>query len=190
MIRSAFSVAALITLFAQVACSRNEPAPAAPPSSPAKNAQVAAPPATEAVAPGAAPVIVDAPAAAEPPPANRVPAVEFSTPRTVSLAKNAEVSFTIAEATIEPRNPESVRLVLLVRMHNKQRQAAEFADENFRLLTKNSVVPANGGLSETIGANSDSALERVQFTVPLGSDPRAVQVEYGGETVELSLAFK
>lgn len=80
--------------------------------------------------------------------------------------------------------------VLLIRMHNKQRQAATFADENFRLLTKDSVIPANGGLSETIEAGADSTLERVQFVVPLGSAPRALKIEHDGEAIEVPIGLK
>ncbi|MGH6609388.1 MAG: hypothetical protein ACRECQ_03940 [Burkholderiaceae bacterium] len=100
------------------------------------------------------------------------------------------MSFTIDEAIIEPRNSESVRVVFLVRMHNAQSAPATFADESFRLLTKDSSIAANGGLSETVGANKDSPLERVQFVVPLSSPPRALQIEHGGEKVELPVAFK
>lgn len=106
------------------------------------------------------------------------------------FGKSNGLSFTIAEATIEPRNSESVRLVFLVSMHNKQGQAANFADENFRLLTQKAVISANGGVSEMIEAGRDSTLQRVQFVVPTNSRPRALQIEHGGEAVELPLDFK
>ena len=109
---------------------------------------------------------------------------------TVTVDKNGELSFTIAEAAIEPRNPESMRVVLLVRMRNQQRSAARFADENFRLLTRDSVFGAKGGLDEMVGAQSESKLERVEFVVPLGTVARALQIEFGGETAEMPLAFK
>ncbi len=118
------------------------------------------------------------------------PTVEFAVPRTVTAGKTGDVLFTIAEVAIEPRNSESMRLVLLVRMLNKQRQAADFSDQNFRLLTKDSVIAANGGLGETVGAGMESALERVQFLVPVTSVPRALKIEFGGEATELPLTFK
>ena len=83
-----------------------------------------------------------------------------------------------------------MRLVLLVRMLNKQRQAADFSDQNFRLITNDSVIAANGGLGETVGAGTESALERVQFLVPVNAVPRALKIEFGGEATELPLTFK
>ena len=100
------------------------------------------------------------------------------------------MSFSVSEVAIEPRNAESMRLVLLVRVQNKQRQAVDFADENFRLITQDSVVAANGGLGETVGAGNESGLERVQFLVPIKAVPRALRIEFGGETVELPLTWK
>ncbi|MGZ9074823.1 MAG: hypothetical protein ACXW13_03515 [Burkholderiaceae bacterium] len=111
-------------------------------------------------------------------------------PRTVAVGKGGEVSFTISEVAIEPRNAESMRLVLLVRMQNKQRQAADFADENFRLITHDSVIAANGGLGETVGAGNASGLERVQFLVPFSSVPSALKIEFGGDATELPLTWK
>ena len=83
-----------------------------------------------------------------------------------------------------------MQVVLLVRMLNKQRQAADFSDQNFRLETKDSVIAASGGLAETVGAGMESALERVQFVVPINSVPRALKIEFGGESTELPLTFK
>ena len=170
------------------ACQRNETSAPAPV---ATGAPAIKPPAgaTETGAAPAAtvPAAGDVPAAAA---VDRTPSVDLSLPRTVSIGKSGEVSFTIADATIEPRNTESMRVILLIRMHNKQRQAATFADENFRLLTKDSVIPANGGLSETILAGTDSTLERVQFLVPLGSAPRALKIEHDGEVIEVPLGLK
>ncbi len=182
------AAAMLMALVHVAACQRSEPTgPVQTP--PARVAPSPASPSTHAEAPMAVP----APAAADLPnvtAADRAPTVDLSVPHTVALAGTPGLSFTIAEATIEPRSPESVRLILLVRMHNKQPEAAGFADENFRLLTKESVIHANGGLGETIDANSDSMPEQVQFVVPLGSAPRALQIEYGGQTIEVPLAFK
>ncbi len=194
MMRGALSVAALVMLFMHAACTRDEPGvPPAPPSS-AKNAPAVAPPAP-AADPASSdtasePASASAADSAAAPAAERAPTVDFATPRTVVAGKNDGLSFTIDEATIEPRSPESVRLVLLVRMHNNQRQAANFSDENFRLLTRDAVMRANGGLDETVEAQSESKLERVEFVLPHGSVPRALQIEYGGETVELPLGFK
>ncbi|HYM47068.1 MAG TPA: hypothetical protein VES91_01225 [Burkholderiaceae bacterium] len=72
----------------------------------------------------------------------------------------------------------------------QQRSAARFADENFRLLTRDSVFGAKGGLDEMVEAQSESKLERVEFVVPLGTVARALQIEFGGETAEMPLAFK
>jgi hypothetical protein len=120
---------------------------------------------------------------------DKPPVLEFATPRTVVVGKGDDVSFVIQGASIEPRNPESVRVVLLVRMNNRSAYPANLWDASFRLLTQNSVIPANGGLNEVVAARSDSALERVQFVVPLTSTPRALKIEHGGETVELPLRF-
>ena len=111
-------------------------------------------------------------------------------PRTVAVGKAGEVFFTISEVAIEPRNAESMRLALLVRVQNKQRQAVDIADENFRLITQDSVVSANGGLGETVGAGNESGLERVQFLVPVNAVARALKIEFGGETLELPLTWK
>ena len=128
---------------------------------------------------------VDAPSAP-----SIAPAVQFEVPRTVTAGKAGDVSFIISEVTTEPRNSESMRLVLLVRMQNKQRQAADFSDQNFRLVTKDSVIAANGGLGETVGAGMESALERVQFVVPINAVPQTLKIEFGGESTELPLTFK
>jgi hypothetical protein len=176
------------------ACQRapEPPAPsakAAPPNTAApaaaNPAAQTAPPATAEAVSASAVTTADASSA----PLSK-PTVDFSVPRIVAVGKGGEVSFTIAEVAIEPRNSESMRLVLLVRMLNKQRQAADFVDENFRLLTQDSVIPANGGLGETVGAGSESALERVQFLVPVNSVPRALKIEFGGESTELPLTWK
>lgn len=121
---------------------------------------------------------------------SKPPVLEFAVPRTVGVGKSDDVSFVIQGASIEPRNPESVRVVLLVRMNNRSAYPANLWDASFRLLTHNSVIPANGGLNEIVAPRSDSALERVQFVVPLTSTPRALKIEHGGETVELPLRFQ
>ena len=118
------------------------------------------------------------------------PTIEFAVPRTITVGKAGDISFTIAEVATEPRNSESTRLVLLVRMLNKQRQAADFSDQNFRLVTKDSMITANGGLGETVGPGMESALERVHFVVPINSVPQALKIEFGGESTELPLTFK
>jgi hypothetical protein len=117
------------------------------------------------------------------------PVLEFAVPRTVAVGKSDDVSFVIQGASIEPRNPESVRLVLLVRMNNRSAYGANLWDANFRLITHNAVIPANGGLNVLVDPRSDSMLERVQFVVPLTSVPRALKLEHGGESVELPLRF-
>ena len=182
-------------LVMQSACQRAPEPPAPLPPAPSNTAAPA--PATPA-SPSPSPAAPDASQAAAPADLSSVPsnapstapAVDFPVPRTVAVGKGAEVSFTIAEVATEPRNAESMRLVLLVRMQNRQRQAADFADENFRLVTHDSVIAANGGLGETVGAGNESGLERVQFLVPLSSVPRALQIEFGGEATELPLTWK
>ena len=84
-----------------------------------------------------------------------VPTVDLALPQTVAVG-NGDLVLTITEAAIEPRNSESMRLVFLVRMLNKQGQAAEFADQNFRLVMQDSVIKANGGLAETVGPGTES----------------------------------
>ena len=117
------------------------------------------------------------------------PALDFPIPRTVAVGKSDDVSFVIQGASIEPRNPESVRLVLLVRMNNRSAYGVNLWDANFRLITHDAVIPANGGLNVLVDPRSDSMLERVQFVVPLTSAPRALKLEHGGESVELPLRF-
>lgn len=117
------------------------------------------------------------------------PVLDFAIPRTVSVGKADDVSFVIQGASIEPRNPESVRVVLLVRMNNRSAYGVNLWDANFRLITHNAVIPANGGLNVLVDPRSDSMLERVQFVVPLTSVPRALKIEHGGEAVELPLRF-
>jgi hypothetical protein len=184
---AAITTGIAIALASVTACQR-EPEPPAPPARMAPP-NTAAPEAASSVAQTAAPA--EAAVIAEPSSAPLPkPIIDFAVPRTVAVGKGGEVSFTIAEVAIEPRNSESMRLVLLVRMLNKQRQAADFADENFRLITQDSVIAANGGLGETIGAGNESALERVQFLVPVNSVPRALKIEFGGEATELPLTLK
>lgn len=117
------------------------------------------------------------------------PTLDFPVPRTAAVGKSDDVSFVIQGASIEPRNPESVRLVLLVRMSNRSAYAANLWDANFRLVTHNAVIAPNGGLNVVVDPRSDSALERVQFVVPLAAVPRALKIEHGGEAVELPLRF-
>lgn len=175
-----------------VACQREVPAP----PSDAVPANTAAPatstPATSIPPSAADGYSIPAPSAASDAPSAPAiaPTVEFAVPRTITVGKAGDISFTIAEVATEPRNSESMRIVLLVRMLNKQRQAADFSDQNFRLVTKDSVIAANGGLGETVGAGMESALERVQFVVPVNSVPQALKIEFGGESTELPLTFK
>lgn len=119
----------------------------------------------------------------------RTPTLEFSVPRTVAVGTADTVSFVIQSATVEPRNPDSVRVVLLMRLSNRGPYPTNFWDASFRLVAHDAVIPASGGLNAVIDARSDSALERVQFVVPMSSVPRALRIEHGGETVELPLRF-
>lgn len=120
---------------------------------------------------------------------DRIPKLEFAVPQTVAVGKSDEVSFVIQGASIEPRNPESVRLVLLMRLNNRSAYGVNFWDSSFRLITHNATIPASGGLNVLVDGRSDSALEKVQFVVPLSSAPRALKIEFGGEAVELPLRF-
>ena len=175
-----------------VACQREAP-PSPPDAAPANTAAPAASaPATQIPPSAADGYSIPVPSATgDAPSAPAVaPTVEFALPRTVTAGKAGDVLFTITEVEIEPRNSESIRLVLLVRMLNKQRQAADFSDQNFRLITKDSVIAANGGLGETVDAGTESTLERVQFLVPVTSVPRALKIEFDGEATELPLTFK
>lgn len=174
------------------ACQREAP-PSPPDAAPANTAAPAASTPASQIPPSAADgYSIPAPSAAiDAPSAPAIaPTVEFAVPRTVASGKAGDIVFTIAGVATEPRNSESMRLVLLVRMLNKQRQAADFSDENFRLVTKDSVIAANGGLGETVGAGMESGLERVQFVVPINSAPSALKIEFGGESTELPLTFK
>lgn len=119
----------------------------------------------------------------------RTPVLEFSVPRTVAIGTADTVSFVIQSATVEPRNPDSVRVVLLARLSNRGPYPTNFWDASFRLVAHDAVIPASGGLNALVDARSDSALERVQFVVPMSSVPRALRIEHGGETVELPLRF-
>lgn len=175
-----------------VACQREAPAPPSDPV-PANTAAPATTTPATSIPPSAADgYSIPAPSAASDAPSAPAiaPTIEFAVPRTIMVGKAGDISFTIAEVATEPRNSESMRIVLLVRMLNKQRQAADFSDQNFRLVTKDSVIAANGGLGETVGAGMESALERVQFVVPVNSVPQALKIEFGGESTELPLTFK
>jgi len=119
----------------------------------------------------------------------RAPVLDFAVPRTVAVGKSDDVSFSIQQAVVEPRNPDSVRVVLLVRLSNRARYPVNFWDASFRLVAHDAVIPASGGLNAVVDGNSDSALERVLFIVPLSSVPRALRIERDGETVELPLRF-
>ncbi len=188
--RSAIAALALASLM-MAACQRAPEPPAPSPTAPSNTAAPApatpAAPSPPASAPDAAQAAPQLDSSSAP---TVAPTIEFPVPRTVAVGKSGEVSFTIAEVAIEPRSAESMRLVLLVRMQNKQHQAADFSDENFRLVTHDSVIAANGGLGETVGAGNESALERVQFLVPFSSVPRALKIEYGGEATEVPLTWK
>lgn len=119
----------------------------------------------------------------------RTPVLDFSVPRTVAVGTADTISFVIQSAAVEPRNPDSVRVVLLMRLSNRGAYPTNFWDASFRLVAHDAVIPASGGLNALVDARSDSALERVQFVVPMSSVPRALRIEHGGETVELPLRF-
>ena len=174
-----------------VACQREAPPPpdAAPANTAAPPTNKPATPIPPSAADGYSLPEPSAPIDAPTAPAI-APTVEFAVPRTVTAGKAGDVSFTIAQVTTEARTSESTRLVLLVRILNKQPQAADFSDENFRLVTKDSVIGADGGFGETVGPGMESALERVQFVVPMKSVPQALKIEFGGESTELPLTFK
>lgn len=113
------------------------------------------------------------------------PKVSFAVPRTVSLGKADNLSYAIRTVTVEPRNTESVRLVFMVRMHNQQPYPANFWDDSFRLLTDDGVIAASGGLNAVVDARSSSAEQPVIFIVPKQSAPRALRIQYAGESTEL-----
>lgn len=186
-----FAVPALLTLLV-MACKPGAPEKAAPAAS-TGTAPAPSAPADPAPANPTVPlkgIAAGAGLNSSTPMSSKPPVLEFAVPRTVGVGKSDDVSFVIQGASIEPRNPESVRVVLLVRMNNRSAYPANLWDASFRLLTHNSVIPANGGLNEIVAPRSDSALERVQFVVPLTSTPRALKIEHGGETVELPLRFQ
>lgn len=113
--------------------------------------------------------------------------VSFAVPRTVSLGKSDNLSYAIRTVVVEPRNSESVRLVFMVRMHNQQGYQANFWDDSFRLLTHDGVIPASGQLNDVVDARSSSAERAVVFIVPKGAVPRALQIQYAGESTELPI---
>ena len=190
-VRRSATAALAFALVMMSACQRAPETPAPTPPAPSNTAAPApTTPAAQIPLPSAPDAAQAAPQADSSSAPSVAPAVDFPVPRTVAVGKGGEVSFTIAEVAIEPRNAESMRLVLLVRMQNKQRQAADFADENFRLITHDSVIAANGGLGETVAAGNESGLERVQFLVPFSSVPRALKIEFGGDATELPLTWK
>jgi hypothetical protein len=116
-------------------------------------------------------------------------AVEFAVPQTISVGKDSEAKFTFMQATVEPRNAESVTLRLLARMSNPGRYSANFWDRSFRLRTHNAIVPASGGLNELVEGGADSSLQTLSFVVERSSVPSALLIEFGGETTELPLRF-
>ena len=189
--RRSASAALAFALVMMPACQRAPEAPAPTPPTPSNTAAPApTTPAAQSL-PASPPDVAPAASQVDPSSASFVaPVIDFPVPRTVAVDKGRAVSFTVAEVAIEPRNAQSVRLVLLVRVQNKQRQAVDFADENFSLITQDSVIGANGGLGETVGAGNESGLERVQFLVPVNAVPRALKIEFGGEAVELPLTWK
>jgi hypothetical protein len=117
----------------------------------------------------------------------RLPVVELATPQSVTVGKGDGVAFVIESAATEARNAESIKLVLQVRMRNLGPYQTNFWDASFRLVTHNAVIAASGGLNALVDGRSDSALERVQFVVPTSSVPRALRIDFGGESTELPL---
>lgn len=105
----------------------------------------------------------------------------------MTVGKGDGVTFVIESAVTEARNAESLKLVLQVRMRNAEPYPANFWDASFRLVTHNTVIPASGGLNALVEGRSDSALERVQFVVPNNSVPRALRIDFAGESTEIPL---
>jgi hypothetical protein len=116
--------------------------------------------------------------------------VIFAWPRDVTLGKQNNVTYTLRYPSIEPRNAESVRLVLMVRLNNQQAYQANFWDASFRLVTENEVIPASGGLNVVVDARSFSAEQRVVFNVPNRATVRALRITYLDESTDLPLRLQ
>jgi hypothetical protein len=118
----------------------------------------------------------------------RLPMVELQTPQTVIVGKYDAVTYTIGSAAVEARNAESVSLVLQVRMRNASRYPVNFWDASFQLVANDAAaITASGGLNVLVEGRSESAFEPVQFPVPRNSAPRALRIEFGGESTEVPL---
>jgi plastocyanin len=117
------------------------------------------------------------------------PMVEFTLPQTVTVGKGDGVKFTFTQATVEPRNAETLTLLLQARMSNPGQYPANFWDNSFRLRTHNAVVAASGGVNEVVPGGADSPMRTLRFTVNRGSIPSALLIDYGGESTELPLRF-
>jgi hypothetical protein len=72
-------------------------------------------------------------------------------------------------------------------MRNPGPYPTNFWDASFRLVTHNAVIAASGGLNVLVEGRSDSAAERVMFVVPNTSVPRALRIDFRGESTELPL---
>jgi hypothetical protein len=123
-------------------------------------------------------------------PGERLPVVEMQLPQSVTVGKIDAATYTIASAAVEPRNAESITVVLQVRMRNSGSYQANFWDRSFRLVAHDAVIPASGGLNALVEGRSDAALERVQFVVPRSSVPRALRIEFAGESTEVPLRLR
>lgn len=119
----------------------------------------------------------------------RLPSIELALPRVVTLGKGDGASYTIMSAMIEPRNADSLTLVLMVRMRNPGGYPVNFWDASFRLLAREGAIAASGGLNELVEGRSESPAGRVVFVVPKTSAPNALRVEFAGESTELPLRF-
>jgi hypothetical protein len=116
--------------------------------------------------------------------------VIFAWPRDITLGKENNVTYTVRYPSIEPRNAESVRLVLMVRLNNQQAYQANFWDASFRLVTENEVIPASGGLNVVVDARSFSAEQRIVFNVPNRATVRALRISYLDESTDLPLRLQ
>jgi hypothetical protein len=116
--------------------------------------------------------------------------VIFAWPRDVTLGRQNNLTYTVRYPSIEPRNAESVRLVLMVRLNNQQGFMANFWDDSFRLVTENEIIPASGGLNDVVDARSFSAERRVVFNVPNRATVRALRISYGDESTDLPLRLQ
>lgn len=185
----AIAAVALLAAACKPGMSTNDAAPTSVASPPKAVAEAAKTAVDSAVAPIKGIVAGAGLSAAAATKDGRTPSLDFSVPRTVAVGKSDDVSFVIQSATVEQRNPDSVRVVLLMRMSNRSRYQKNFWDATFRLVAHDSIIPASGGLNAVVDGNSDSMLERVLFIVPMSSAPRALRIERDDEVVELPLRF-